>query len=73
VGILRWTLHGFNGKHDMHETQKNSTMLDKGIYSVLSAKRSRVLDYWLDNLDKTMQEIGDDYRGYLHYCVKDYS
>ena len=42
----------------MHET-KRIVLLDKGIYSVLSAKRSKVLDYWLDNLDKTMKEIGE--------------
>ena len=42
----------------MHET-KRIVLLDNGIYSILSAKRSKVLDYWLDNLDKTMKEIGE--------------
>ena len=44
---------------NMEKTQR-IVLLDKGIYSVLSAKRSKVLDYWLDNLDKTMKEIGED-------------
>jgi hypothetical protein len=42
----------------MDET-KRIVLLDNGIYSILSAKRSRVLDYWLKNLDKTMKEIGE--------------
>ena len=33
-------------------------LLDNGIYSILSKRRSQVLNHWLDNQDKTMIEIG---------------
>jgi DNA-directed RNA polymerase specialized sigma24 family protein len=32
-------------------------LLDKGIYTLLSETRSKVLNYWLDNQDKNMEEI----------------
>ena len=34
-------------------------VMDGGIYSVLSEKRSRILAYWLDNMDTPMKEIGE--------------
>ena len=41
----------------MEETVK-IVLLDNGIYSLLSEKRSKVLAYWLDNQNKTLIEIG---------------
>ena len=41
----------------MRETVR-VVLLDNGIYSLLSERRSGILSYWLDNQDKTMKEIG---------------
>ena len=43
----------------MEETKK-IVLLDNGVYTVLSEKRSKILDYWLDNQNKTLKEIGHD-------------
>ena len=34
-------------------------LLDRGIYSVLSEKRSRILAYWMSNLDMPMKDIAE--------------
>jgi len=41
----------------MRETVR-VVLLDNGIYSLLSERRSKILAYWLDNQDKTMKQIG---------------
>jgi len=55
------------------ETEKDSTelmveemqekerivLLDNGIYSVLSERRSRILAYWMSNLDSPMKDIAE--------------
>ena len=43
---------------NMEETQR-IVLLDKGIYSVLSEKRSRILAYWMSNLDTPMKDIAE--------------
>tara|TARA_R100000544_G_scaffold28732_2_gene15216 strand:- start:1954 stop:2370 length:417 start_codon:yes stop_codon:yes gene_type:complete len=40
----------------MEETKK-IILLDNGIYSLLSERRSKILSYWLENLDKPLKEI----------------
>ena len=40
----------------MEETGK-IILLDNGIYSLLSERRSKILSYWLENLDKPLKEI----------------
>jgi len=55
------------------ETEKDSTelmvenmkekerivLLDNGVYSVLSEKRSRILAYWMSHLDMPMKDIAE--------------
>ena len=43
---------------DMKEEQR-IVLLDNGIYSVLSEKRSRILAYWLSHLDMPMKDIAE--------------
>ena len=35
-------------------------LLDNGVYSLLSERRSQILDYWLENQDKTIKELGHE-------------
>ena len=43
---------------DLKETER-IVLLDNGIYSVLSEKRSRILAYWMSNLDTPMKDIAE--------------
>ena len=43
---------------DLKETER-IVLLDNGIYSVLSEKRSRILAYWMSNMDVPMKDIAE--------------
>jgi len=43
---------------NMKETER-IVLLDNGIYSVLSERRSRILAYWMSNLDTPMKDIAE--------------
>ena len=41
------------------EERERIVLLDNGIYSVLSEKRSRILAYWMSNMDMSMKDIAE--------------